>query len=110
MPQTHLQADGGKHAGRRLGPLDEAHRSVEIGLEVTPLGGGDDLEAEEVEVLVTGAVTPRARAAPRTNVVLPAPSSPATVTTSPGWSRSAMRAAMRSVSAGEVDSTSIRPR
>ena len=34
--------------------------------------------------LVTGCVTPSARQAPRTNVVLPAPSSPETVTTSPG--------------------------
>ena len=33
--------------------------------------------------LVTGSVTPSARAAPRTSVVLPEPSSPRTSTTSP---------------------------
>ena len=33
--------------------------------------------------LVTGSLTPSARAAPRTSVVLPAPSSPRTSTTSP---------------------------
>ena len=33
--------------------------------------------------LVTGEVTPSARQAPRTNVVLPEPSSPETLTTSP---------------------------
>src|SRR3954451_12328001 len=51
--------------------------------------------------LETGPSTPRARAAPRTNVVFPAPSSPETATTSPGRSRAASRAASASVSAGE---------
>src|SRR3954470_21136769 len=51
--------------------------------------------------LETGSRTPRARAAPRTNVVFPAPSSPETRTTSPGRSRAASRAASASVSAGE---------
>src|SRR5690349_17261227 len=57
--------------------------------------------------LVTGPVTPRARHAPRTNVVLPEPSSPETVTTSPGASSAASSAAMRSVSPGEADSRSM---
>src|SRR5215211_4902736 len=56
--------------------------------------------------LVTGTPTPRARAAPRTKVVLPAPSSPDTRTTSPGTRRSARRAASASVSAGEAVSAS----
>ena len=51
--------------------------------------------------LVTGAVTPSARLAPRTNVVLPEPSSPETVTTSPGTRRTARSAAIRSVSPAE---------
>ena len=47
--------------------------------------------------LVTGPSTPSARHAPRTNVVLPEPSSPETVTTSPGSSRPrARRPAARS--------------
>src|SRR5205085_8966731 len=53
--------------------------------------------------LVTGPVTPRARAAPRTNVVFPEPSSPETVTTSPGSSSAASWAASSSVSAGDFD-------
>src|SRR5436190_19325720 len=52
--------------------------------------------------LVTGSRTPRAWAAPRTNVVLPAPSSPATSTTSPGWSSAARAAPSASVSAAEA--------
>ncbi len=56
--------------------------------------------------LVTGTVTPSARAAPRTNVVFPDPSSPATVTRSPGRSSAATAAATRSVSSGEKVSTS----
>src|SRR3972149_941771 len=52
--------------------------------------------------LVTGAVTPSARQAPRTKVVLPDPSSPATVTTSPTSSRAATRAAIASVSPAEA--------
>src|SRR5215212_3778821 len=52
--------------------------------------------------LVTGTATPRARAAPRTKVVLPAPSSPETRTTSPGSRRCARSAASASVSAGEA--------
>src|ERR687891_2912682 len=52
--------------------------------------------------LVTGPWTPRARAAPRTKVVLPAPSSPETRTTSPGCRRRASCAASASVSAGDA--------
>src|SRR5215831_20366430 len=60
--------------------------------------------------LETGPVTPSARAAPRTKVVFPAPSSPATATTSPGRSRAARRAATAPVSSGEAVTTSIRRR
>ena len=49
--------------------------------------------------LVTGPRTPSARQAPRTNVVLPLPSSPLTSTTSPGRSRAASSAPAASVSA-----------
>src|SRR5213083_1988712 len=52
--------------------------------------------------LVTGTSTPSARQAPRTNVVLPAPSSPETSTTSPGPSVAARSAASASVSRAEV--------
>src|SRR3954452_131199 len=52
--------------------------------------------------LVTFAVTPSARQAPRTNVVLPAPSSPLTSTTSPGSSSAASRAPAASVCSGEL--------
>src|SRR3954469_13455804 len=51
--------------------------------------------------LVTGTSTPSARAAPRTKVVLPAPSSPDTRTTSPGRRLAASRAARASVSAAD---------
>src|SRR5918994_6104459 len=47
--------------------------------------------------LVTGPVTPSSRSAPRTNVVLPAPSSPETSTTSPGDRVAASSAPARSV-------------
>src|SRR5215470_19214280 len=57
--------------------------------------------------LVTCPSTPSARHAPRTNVVLPEPRSPETVTTSPGSSSEASLAAMRSVSSGEDDSSSM---
>src|SRR5580698_4239279 len=50
--------------------------------------------------LVTGSVTPNARAAPLTSVVLPAPSSPRTSTTSPGRNCPASSAPSASVSAG----------
>src|SRR4051795_12789832 len=52
--------------------------------------------------LVTFAVTPSARHAPRTKVVLPAPSSPLTRTTSPAWSCPASRPPAASVSSGEL--------
>src|SRR3954449_2867097 len=52
--------------------------------------------------LVTFAVTPSARQAPRTNVVLPAPSSPLTSTTSPGPRSAASRAPAASVCSGEL--------
>src|SRR3954454_21134052 len=54
---------------------------------------------------VTGPSTPRLRSAPRTNVVLPAPSSPETSTTSPGASVLASRAPARSVSSGPAVSS-----
>ena len=57
--------------------------------------------------LVTGSVTPSARHAPRTNVVLPQPSSPETVTTSPGRSSRASAAATASVSSGEAEIVSM---
>src|SRR4051794_37168709 len=49
---------------------------------------------------VTGSPTPSARAAPRISVVLPAPRSPLTSTTSPGPSSAASRSPRASVSAG----------
>src|SRR5215213_10926684 len=52
--------------------------------------------------LVTGPVTPSARSAPRTNVVLPAPSSPESSTTSPGRSSRASSAPSASVSAADA--------
>src|SRR3954454_17792227 len=58
--------------------------------------------------LVTGSVTPSARQAPRTNVVLPLPSSPVTSTTSPGRSRAASSAPAASVSSGRVVSMRTR--
>src|SRR5919107_5296868 len=48
--------------------------------------------------LVIGPVTPSARQAPRTNVVLPVPISPRSSTTSPGRSSAARAAAAASVS------------
>src|SRR5690349_23198872 len=56
--------------------------------------------------LDTGSRTPSARAAPRTNVVFPVPSSPETVTTSPARNRAASRAASASVSSGDPVTTS----
>src|SRR5687767_5640159 len=58
--------------------------------------------------LVTGVVTPSARHAPRTNVVLPLPSSPLTRTMSPGRSVFASSAPSRSVSAEEAELLFIR--
>src|SRR3954468_19928042 len=52
--------------------------------------------------LVTFAVTPSGRHAPRTNVVFPAPSSPLTRTTSPASSSAASRAPAASVCSGEL--------
>src|SRR3954469_15818339 len=52
--------------------------------------------------LVTFAVTPSARQAPRTNVVLPAPSSPETSTTSPACRSAASRAPAASVCSAEL--------
>src|SRR3954452_9358126 len=52
--------------------------------------------------LVTFAVTPSARHAPRTKVVFPAPSSPLTSTTSPARSSAASRAPAASVCSGEL--------
>src|SRR5436305_8722807 len=53
--------------------------------------------------LRTGTLTPRARQAPRTKVVLPAPRSPSTSTTSPGRSRRASSAPRASVSPGPLE-------
>src|SRR4030088_565985 len=55
--------------------------------------------------LVTGSATPSALAAPRTRVVLPAPSSPRTSTTSPPASVEASSAPSDSVSADPEVST-----
>src|ERR1700745_2590687 len=55
--------------------------------------------------LVTGSVTPSARAAPRTSVVLPAPTSPLTSTTSPSRRPSASSPPSASVCSGPVVST-----
>src|SRR3954467_6047330 len=52
--------------------------------------------------LVTGPSKPSARAAPRTNVVLPAPISPSSRTTSPGRSVAASAAPAASVAAALV--------
>src|SRR3954452_4868949 len=57
--------------------------------------------------LVTASVTPSARSAPRTHVVLPAPSSPDTSTTSPSRSSAATAAPTRSVSSADVVSVSM---
>src|SRR5215210_3173253 len=48
--QTYLDPDRRQRAGRRLGPLDEADRVLEVRLEVAPFGGREAAEAEEVEV------------------------------------------------------------
>src|SRR5436305_4180659 len=53
--------------------------------------------------LLTAPPTPRARHAPLTNVVFPAPSSPSTSTTCPGLSRPASLAPSASVSAGLLE-------
>ena len=63
-------------AGERLEPVE---------VEVGDLGRAAAVAWPIVKVgLVTGPSTPSARHAPRTNVVLPLPSSPLTSTTSPG--------------------------
>ena len=48
--QTYRDPHGWERTARRLGPLDEADRVLEVGLEIAPLGRRDALEAEEVEV------------------------------------------------------------
>ena len=91
-----------RELGRRPGSMHTVQLSAPapggLGLEdliAVPVGAELelDLRLESVMdgVLVTGTVTPSARQAPRTKVVLPAPSSPDTVTTSPGSSRPARR-------------------
>src|SRR6185436_11141411 len=57
--------------------------------------------------LVTGTFTPSARHAPRTKVVLPAPRSPETRTTSPARSVRASPAATASVSAADAVSVTV---
>ena len=110
---------GARRAGRPgvrgvLGPLDERDRVVgEERVEQPGVLAAHPGEPVEVEVReraarpscrwpttnvgdVTGPSTPRLRSAPRTNVVLPAPSSPETSTTSPG------RSARRELRAGAL--------
>jgi hypothetical protein len=48
--QTYRDPHGWERAARRLRPLDEADRVLEVGLEIAPLGRREPLEAEEVEV------------------------------------------------------------
>src|SRR4029079_11551526 len=48
--QTYLDAHRRQRTGRGLGPFDEADRVLEVRLEVAPLGGGEALKAEEIEV------------------------------------------------------------
>src|SRR6266536_1067060 len=52
--QTYLDPDGRKGAGRRLRPLDEADRVLEVRFEVAPLGRGEALETEKVEMRDVG--------------------------------------------------------
>ena len=123
---SSVTREAGRRKARaaRVGPFDEDHRVVEVGLEVAPLRRRDAREAVEVEmgdrdpsrVAVPdregrarhGLVTPSARQAPRTNVVLPEPSSPETVTTSPGRRLGGERAGDRSVSPAEALASSSR--
>jgi hypothetical protein len=48
--QTYRDPHRWERAGRRLGPLHEADRVLEVRLEIAPLGRGEALEAEEVEM------------------------------------------------------------
>src|SRR4051812_7469821 len=59
--------------------------------------------------LVTCSVTPRARQAPRTKVVFPAPISPRTSTTSPARSPAASSAASASVSWADAVTLALAP-
>src|SRR2546421_8587093 len=52
--QTYRDPHRWERAGRRLGPLDEADRVLEVRLEIAPLGGREALKAEEVEVRHVG--------------------------------------------------------
>src|SRR5439155_9052301 len=52
--QTYRDPHRWERAGRRLGPLDEADRVLEVRLEIAPLGRGEPLEPEEVEVRDVG--------------------------------------------------------
>ncbi len=105
VAKPHAEARRGQLVPGRLGPLDEARpprRSTARDRPTPPArrsgtgtGRGETTSTTPryrcpmVKVgLVTCPSTPSARHAPRTNVVLPEPSSPETVTTSPG-SRSA---------------------
>src|SRR5436309_338057 len=48
--QTYRDPHGWERTGRRLGPLDEADRVLEVRLEIAPFGRREPLEAEEIEV------------------------------------------------------------
>src|SRR6266540_2157226 len=50
MPQLDAEPRRGQRLARRLRPLDEADRAVEIGLEIAPLGRRDALEAIQIEM------------------------------------------------------------
>jgi hypothetical protein len=103
-PSRHRPAGQRLHRRHALGPLDEGHdlrpevrveqprilvleSSQAVEIEMGERAGGAVVELPTTNVgLVIGPLAPSARSAPRTNVVLPAPSSPETSTTSPGRS------------------------
>ena len=126
MLDPHARGDALERRLGDLGPFEEGDAvGREVVVEQGRVLGGERAEAIEVEVgdlgvaaeqvpdrvkvgLVTGPSTPKARAAPRTKVVLPAPSSPLTSTTSPGRRRAASCAPAASVSLALAVSTIIR--
>src|SRR5688572_30178528 len=50
MPQPHTHPRGRQYAVPGLGPLDEDHGVLEVGLEVAPLRVRDAVEAVEIQV------------------------------------------------------------
>ena len=50
VEQPDRDAHGRQRARRRLRPLDEHERVLEVGLEIAPFGRRDRLEAIEIEV------------------------------------------------------------